>query len=218
MDNQEKSEESQGINMEIQGPFRNAKDITLASSSPRRQRLLASLGIHFHVISSNVREKKGIKDSKFEMVAIENAINKAKSVKEKVYNGVILAADTIVILENKILGKPRDEKEGLSMLKLLSGKVHDVITGCCLLDLDKDKENIFFVKSEVKIAKFEESILDAYVSTKEGLDKAGCYAVQGVGSFLVEWIKGSYTNVVGLPLKETVEALLKIGAIKIERR
>ncbi len=203
--------------MELQGPFRNAKEITLASSSPRRQRLLASLGINFYVISSNAKEKKEAKDSKFELLAIENAINKARSVKEKVYSGVILAADTIVILENKILGKPKDEKECLSMLKLLSGKVHEVITGCCVLDLDENREDTFFVKSEVKIAKFEESILSAYIATKEGLDKAGCYAVQGIGSFLIEWIKGSYTNVIGLPLKETVEALLRIGAIKIEK-
>lgn len=203
--------------MELQGPFRNAKEITLASSSPRRQRLLASLGINFYVISSNAKEKKEAKDSKFELLAIENAINKARSVKEKVYSGVILAADTIVILENKILGKPKDEKECLSMLKLLSGKVHEVITGCCVLDLDENREDTFFVKSEVKIAKFEESILSAYIATKEGLDKAGCYAVQGIGGFLIEWIKGSYTNVIGLPLKETVEALLRIGAIKIEK-
>ena len=203
--------------MEVRGPFRNLRNIILASSSPRRQRLLASLGIYFDVIPSRVKEKTFAPDMNFEKLALENAINKAEDVKKRAYNrGVIIAADTIVVLDNKVLGKPKDEKDGVDILRFLTGKTHEVITGCCFLDLEKDVKETFCVKSKVKIALFDEKILKSYVNTKEGLDKAGCYAVQGVGAFLVESIEGSYTNVVGLPLKETVDVLLKMGAITVE--
>ncbi len=202
--------------MNIRGPFRNIKYITLASSSPRRQRLLASLGIYFDVVPSGIEEDKYDPDKSFEDFSLNNAIKKAEVVVTNIRKGVVISADTIVVIDKKVIGKPKDENDALNTLKLLSGRIHRVITGCCFWDIDEGRKEIFTVESEVKIASFPDFVLAGYVNTKEVLDKAGSYAVQGVGAFLVEWIRGSYTNVVGFPLKETVDTLLKLGAIKVE--
>ncbi len=199
-----------------QGPFRNKKNIILASRSPRRQRLLTSLGIYFEVTPSRIKEEKEA-PSPEEMV-LTNARKKVMDVHKGV-KGVILGADTCVVLEDSILGKPRDHEEALCMLKSLRGRWHQVFTGCFLLDNTRSpfQEKNFVVQSRVFISPLPEEVIEAYIATSDPFDKAGSYGIQGIGSFLVKEIQGSYTNVVGLPLTEVVEALIDMEAIYAAR-
>ncbi len=199
----------------IRGPFNNLKEIILASASPRRQYLLSLLGIHFEVKESHVREiEKGHMPHD---LAILNARNKAEYILRTRYRGVIIGADTIVVFKGKILGKPRDKEDAYFTLKRLSGNWHEVITGCYIIDNSNESKQIeqFFVNSMVFLDKMDDDIIRKYIETKEPMDKAGSYAVQGVGSFFVKEIKGSYTNVIGLPLNEVVTSLLRLKAITV---
>ena len=199
----------------IRGPFNNLKEIILASASPRRQYLLSLLGIHFEVKESHVREiEKGHMPHD---LAILNARNKAEYILRTRYRGVIIGADTIVVFKGKILGKPRDKEDAYFTLKRLSGNWHEVITGCYIIDNSNESKQIeqFFVNSMVFLDKMDDDIIRKYIETKEPMDKAGSYAIQGVGSFFVKEIKGSYTNVIGLPLNEVVTSLLRLKAITV---
>jgi septum formation protein len=131
---------------------------------------------------------------------------------------VVIAADTIVVLEGEILGKPRDAEAAFAMLSVLSGKSHSVITGCAILDGAADAPRLFAVESRVHMWPCPPEALLAYARSPEPLDKAGAYAVQGVGAVLVRSIKGSWSNVVGLPLAELLEELLALGAIAAPRK
>jgi len=199
----------------IKGPFKNTKNIILASKSPRRQYLLSLLGIHFEVCVSNVKEIMSGADP--EELVLLNAKNKAQDILKKKINGVIIGADTAVVLDTEILGKPKNMKDAFNTLKKLMGKWHKVITGCYLIDNTNEQEQVeqFLVKSEVFLNKMNDYIVENYIKTKEPMDKAGSYAIQGAGAFLVKEIKGSYTNVVGLPLTEIVNSLLKLKAITV---
>lgn len=126
---------------------------------------------------------------------------------------VVIAADTIVVLDNRILGKPRDPAHALSMLRALRGRTHQVITGCALV-VPRSAFHTFAVRSSVTFWQCPDSLLTAYATCGEPLDKAGAYAVQGKGAFLAERIEGSWSNVVGLPLAELVRHLLALGAIE----
>ncbi len=196
----------------LQGPFRNKKHIVLASKSPRRQRLLTSLGIYFEVVPSKIKEEKEGRSP--EEIVKKNALKKATHI-AKERQGVIIGADTIVVIEGKVLGKPQDKADALATLCSLMGKWHEVITGCHLIDnsISPWRKINFVNSSRVYIERVSRETLEAYISTTEPLDKAGSYAVQGIGAFLVKKIEGSYTNVVGLPLTEMVQALQKLGAI-----
>ena len=196
-----------------QGPFRPRMDIVLASKSPRRQALLSLLGLSFYVLPSKIKEPPPASGQCPEEYATYLANLKAEDVCQRRSDCLILAADTIVVLGKKILGKPRTEDHALEMLQNLSGQTHEVITGVTLLCKQKQINISFTCKSSVTIAKFPENVLKGYVQTGEPMDKAGAYGIQGVGAFLVQKISGSYTNVVGLPLTELVEHLDKIGAI-----
>jgi septum formation protein len=132
----------------------------------------------------------------------EIARQKAKEVFLKHKEALVLAADTVVVLNGEILGKPRDEAEALRMLMKISGKTHQVITSVCLMD-DR-KTEVFSSITEVVMRAYGEAEASAYVQTKEVLDKAGAYAIQGLGALLVEKINGDYYTVMGLPLAETV--------------
>jgi septum formation protein len=131
---------------------------------------------------------------------------------------VVIAADTIVVLEGAILGKPRDAEAAFAMLSALSGKSHSVITGCAILDGAADAPRVFAVESRVSMWPCPREALLAYAHSPEPLDKAGAYAVQGAGAFLVRSIKGSWSNVVGLPLAELIQELLALGAIAAPRK
>lgn len=201
---------------ESQGPFRNRKDIILASGSPRRQRLLASLGVHFLVQPSSEQEPEPLPEQDPAEYSQKMARLKAASAAGKQKKAVILAADTIVILEGKILGKPVDFSQALEILRRLNGAIHQVITGCCLLDTISGQEKVFAVSSKVAMGHVQDEILQGYVWSQKPLDKAGSYGIQDLGGALIRSIQGSYSNVVGLPMHEVLEALLELEALHLE--
>ena len=198
-----------------QGPFRPCRPITLASASPRRQALLTELGLHFHVQPSSLTEPApGPEQPPGEYVQ-SMAQCKARIVARHKKPGIILAADTVVVAGQRILGKPESSAHALSMLTELNASTHQVLTGCCLLDpQDEGRMHTYVVVTEVTFSSHSQEILAAYVHTGEPWDKAGGYAIQGAGAFLVSHVHGSYSNVVGLPLNETVAALLQLQAIE----
>ena len=202
-------------NSQCTGPFRTAAPLILASSSPRRKRLLAGVGLSFVVKPAGVKEPCPLPRQSPSVYAEENAFLKAADVAPKAGDGLVLGADTIVVVDEVILGKPKDDKEALKMLVSLAGRWHRVITGCAIIWPRKKMEKRFSVASRVFIADLGQKVIESYIKTGEGRDKAGSYGVQGIGSFLVKRINGSYTNVVGLPISETIKNLLEIGFLEV---
>jgi septum formation protein len=191
------------------------KPLILASASPRRQHLLTSLGLYFEVHPSRLPEpafsSTGLSVTEY---PVSMAEEKAGDVQKRKVRGIILAADTAIHLEGEVLGKPSSPDDALETLLRLGGRTHEVITGCCLLDTDSGRKETFFAVTQVTLASYPEAVLRAYIASGEPADKAGSYAIQGIGSFLVSSIHGSFSNVVGLPLPETVQALLALEAIR----
>jgi len=187
----------------------------LASASPRRRELLGQIGFVFEVIPALVEEVPGQgREPAEETVRI--ALDKAAWVATRQPPGRwVLGVDTIVVVDCEILGKPADEEDAVRMLKMISGRKHRVITGWVIVKSPDEVARKGFMESIVEIKKMDEQTIRAYVKTGEPMDKAGAYAVQGIGSFMVKAVQGSYTNVVGLPLCEVVEALEEIGAARI---
>lgn len=179
------------------------KKIILASASPRRRELLTTAGIEFEVLVSEADETipEGTAPKEAAMMTAEK---KALAVAEKC-DGTVIGADTIVVIEDRILGKPKDEADAADMLRFLSGREHEVITGVCITDGEKTEK--FAQVSKVRFYELTEDEIAAYVATKEPMDKAGSYGIQGKGCVLVESIEGDYFNIVGLPVAETVRAL-----------
>jgi septum formation protein len=186
------------------------KEIILASASPRRKELLEKLGFKFTVEPGNCEEDIDSELEPHEVVR-QLSILKAKSVATSYNNAVIIAADTIGLIGNKILGKPHTENEARKMLNAINGKPHTVITGFTVLDTATNKILTNTVDTKVYIKKLTHQEIDAYVKTGEPLDKAGAYAIQGLGAVIVEKIEGDYYNVMGLPLNSLVEALKEFG-------
>lgn len=172
--------------------------------------MLRALGVAFEVMPSNLAE--GYHDGEEPAKAAWRlAAEKAWEVAERFPERLVLAADTLVVVNGQMLGKPRDLQEARQMLKQLRGRCHEVITGFCLVNRAKGRVIKDVVRSQVKIKAFSSEQLEDYLKSGEPLDKAGAYAIQGLGSFLVEWVRGSYTNVVGLPLAEVRKALRDMG-------
>ena len=194
--------------------FRTKKHIILASNSPRRREFLSSLGIEFDVIPADVDEKLLPGETFREHVA-RLSIEKSKRVSRENTDAFVLGADTLVVIGGKPLGKPNDEDEATEMLRTISGKTHTVLSGYCVVDGGTGEMKTGVVETEVTIKGLTAGEIEAYVSTHESMDKAGSYAIQGIGSFMVSEIHGSYTNVVGLPVPEVVGALLDLGAIEM---
>ncbi len=140
---------------------------------------------------------------------------KASEVGERFPDCWVIGADTIVYINNSILGKPKNRDEAIKMLKKLSGREHWVITGFSIQNIKKNKKAHDSIKTAVKMKTLSPVEIDWYATTKEPFDKAGGYAIQGIGAFMIESIQGSYTNVVGLPLCEVLEALIRLGAVRI---
>ena len=186
----------------------------LASKSPRRSEMLMNLGFDFDVVPSGVEESPLPGESPQEHV-IRLAEAKALDVGNRYPDRWVIAADTIVLINGSILGKPKDEEEALQMLSRLCGREHFVLTGFSAHHLGKGKGGSQAVETAVKMKPLLLAEMKWYVSTGEPYDKAGAYAIQGIGSFMIESIRGSYTNVVGLPLCELVEMLDRLGAITI---
>jgi septum formation protein len=204
------------IDFDRRGPFRPALPLVLASASPRRQRLLASLGLSFEVVPSPFEEPMPSQGQDPAEYALATATLKGNAIAQARPDAVVLAADTIVVLKNplRILGKPRDHAEAVAMLEQLCTGPHKVITGCALF-LPGGASRTYCSTTDVVMDAPAPGALEAYARTGEPMDKAGAYAIQGIGGFLVREIRGSSTNVIGLPLNETVHALLEAGAIRL---
>jgi septum formation protein len=208
-------------------PFIEKKNpLVLASASPRRKRLLTQVGLPFRSETSHVTEEGPSRDPA--QAACRLAEKKAREVYSWIGGSWVLGADTIVVIDSTrsqipeahiespatILGKPTDKKDACHMLRLLSGREHNVITGFCILDPSGEPAHSEAVSTRVHIKALSDPEIDAYVNTKEPFGKAGSYAIQGIGSFMVKSISGSYANVVGLPLSALIKALVAVGAIE----
>ncbi len=192
----------------ISSPLKTIGKLILASASPRRKSLLQELGLDFEIIEAQVEEKPVAGESPQDFV-MRAACDKAGDVARENVASWVLGADTVVVHGGRILGKPGDAEEALSVLQTLAGQKHLVHTGFCLMNGKDDVLISRVVTTEVWFYPFSRDIAAAYVATGESLDKAGAYGIQGSGGFLVERINGSYSNVVGLPLAEVVEELLR---------
>lgn len=203
------------------GAYRTLSALVLGSSSPRRRELLGSLGLEFEVCPSNAPEPPPLPGEDPEAYARRMARNKTMDVAALYPDATVLGADTIVVLPGEpgtdalVLGKPVDEADARAMLARLSGRSHLVITGCCLALPGKPEPLCFAISTEVFMRASTSEELAAYAATGEPSDKAGAYAIQGLGAFLVERVSGSYTNVVGLPVTQCASALLEHGIIDV---
>ncbi|BAH76673.1 Maf family protein [Solidesulfovibrio magneticus] len=180
--------------------------LILASASPRRRELLALAGVPFDIVVSPAQEPAPDVNEHPAAYAARMARLKAAAVAEAHPEAVVLGADSVVAVGETILGKPADAADAMRMLRLLSGRGHQVVTGCALFAPGREPE-IFTVATEVTMGVVPDDRLAAYVATGEPMDKAGAYAIQGGAAAFVTTICGSYTNVVGLPLAEVVEIL-----------
>ncbi len=196
---------------------RHSPLLILASASPRRQELLKSAGVPLKVIPSHADERF-FRGEQPERHVLRLAREKAREVAEQFPGRWVLAADTVVVIGDRVLGKPKDPKDAGRMLRLLSGRQHRVITGYCLLQSAGRKGKEGHVTTRVFFKPLTPAEIRWYISTREPFDKAGGYAIQGRGAFMVKRIVGSYTNVVGLPLCEVLDALQKVGAAEIYER
>ena len=196
----------------MEGGFHTNCPLVLASASPRRSRFLKELGLAFTVQPAMVDEKNSHGESP-ENFVLRLAGEKARSVARDNPGACILAADTIVVLDRQILGKPLDRADAEKMLTKMAGRWHDVVTGYCLCRIADRLLVQRVVTTKVLFRDFGADLCRAYVLTGEPLDKAGSYGLQGRGGFLVERIDGSYSNVIGLPVAEVVADLLKFGII-----
>ena len=184
--------------------------IILASASPRREELLRALGVAFRVVPS-LAEEGGLPSDGTECRAETLALRKATEVATRVGEGLVLGADTIVECDGRLLGKPRSPDEARWFLRQLSGRGHLVVTGLALVQADGWRIETGHEVTEERVRPLTGEEIDAYVQTGEPLDKAGGYAIQGAAGTFVESIKGSFTNVVGLPLGRLRSLLLRFG-------
>ena len=181
----------------------------LASNSQRRQEILKDAGFNFKVITSNIEEisdKKNITER-----ILDIAEKKLEQIAKNNINEFVLAADTVVELDGKILGKPKNREEAFRFLKSLSGKVHRVITAYVFKNISKNILIREVVVSEVKFFDLDDDTINWYLDTDEPFDKAGAYGIQGYGRILVEKINGDYYSIMGFPISNFLENLRKIG-------
>lgn len=195
----------------------NHPRLVLASGSPRRRDLLERLGLRFEVMVSDVDESIDSSDPAFVVEDLAEAKARAVGVQAAIARSVdsspllVLGADTIVVLDNEILGKPRDKADAVRILRQLSGRSHQVFTGVSLVQLPENKVRTIHTVTDVHFRDLDLSEIEAYVETGEPMDKAGAYALQGIASAFVRKIEGCYTNVIGLPVPDTVALLREHG-------
>lgn len=180
--------------------------IVLASGSPRRKEILENMNLKFDIIKSEIEETTIENESPKDLVK-RLSYEKAYDIASKNLDSIVIGADTVVVLDNNVLGKPKDEDEAFNMLKQMSGKEHDVITGVSILCLDLKKEICDYCVSKVKFKDLSDEEIYSYIKTGECMDKAGAYGIQGLGGLLVEYIKGDYFNIVGFPISSATEIL-----------
>ncbi|MFZ5948246.1 MAG: Maf family protein [Stygiobacter sp.] len=184
--------------------------ITLASKSPRRRKLLKSLGLKFRSISVDLNED--ILDGEHPILTVKRlSFHKLELAKNKIKSGIIITADTIVVLNKEIIGKPKNEKDAFNILKKLSGKTHIVYTGFAIENVDNQKKIIDYEKTKVTFRVLSDDEINEYIKSGSPMDKAGAYGIQDdYGALFVSKIKGCYYNVVGLPLQKLFINLKKI--------
>lgn len=190
-------------------------EIILSSSSPRRRFLLGLVRIKHRVVAPRVREHDHAHENPVRHV-LRLASLKAHSGKGRVKRGIILGADTVVVMDGDILGKPRNKGDARRMLRRLSGRWHTVYTGLAVVDAASGIESAGYERTSVKIREMTDGEIDAYIATGEPMDKAGSYGIQGYGAAIVERVRGCYFNVVGLPLVRLL-CVVKDLKKKIER-
>jgi len=210
--------------------------LVLASASPRRKELLEKVGFSVKAMSVPIEESPRPEEgpeayvkrmARGKVLAVVQRIQEtlypepeatarlARTYSRETPLRWVLGADTAVVLGNEVLGKPADHAHAAAMLSHLQGNEHVVITGFCLYDMRKSKEGIQAVHTLVRLKRMTPAEIEKYLSIGESMDKAGAYAIQGVGAYLVEGITGSYTNVVGLPLCQVIEMMEEMGATDV---
>ena len=194
------------MTISISSPF------ILASASPRREELLRSVGLKFKILPASVNEDYMDGETPRQHVR-RLSQDKARALAHKYPDAWVLGADTIVVIDDLILGKPKNKKQAQQMLERLSGREHKVFTGFTLARTTSKITKTTVVQSAVKFKPINAEEMEWYISCDEPYDKAGGYAVQGKGAYFIKAIRGSYTNVIGLPLCEVLEELKKLDAI-----
>jgi septum formation protein len=184
--------------------------IILASSSPRRRELLQGLGIAFSIRNSDVDETTAPDMAPQEIVE-SLALRKAREIAKQESDGLVIGADTIVVLDGRVLGKPVDEADAFRMLKSLQGRDHTVYSGIAIIDVKSGREEVAHRSTLVHIRALSDHEIRSYIATREPMDKAGSYAIQGIGATIVDEIKGDYFTVVGLPLNLAAAMLARFG-------
>jgi septum formation protein len=188
--------------------FTTIAPLILASSSPRRQQMLRTMGLDFSIAPAEVDETPRPGDTP-QAFASRMAAAKARTVASSRPDAWVLGADTVVILDGVILGKPKDRDDALAILRLLVGRTHQVLSAICLCSLAQGIEQTEVDSTEVTFTAATDQLLKAYIATGEPLDKAGAYGIQGAGAFLVRRIEGSCANVIGLPIDRVIALLLR---------
>lgn len=189
-------------------------NIILASASPRRKEILENTKLKFDIIKSDIDEIILEKEAPIQAV-MRLAFEKSMDIASKNEDDLIIAADTVVVLDENILGKPKDKEESYNMIRSLSGRNHEVITGISLVNLGLNKKIIDYVVSTVKFKELSDEDIKDYIHTNESLDKAGAYGIQGYGAMLVEKIQGDYFNIVGLPISKLSDLLKEHFSINL---
>ena len=186
--------------------------LILASASPRRKELLEQIGLTFRIVPSNIEETPGPAETPEELV-IRLSLGKARDIAARpdINSRWIIGSDTVVVSGQQILGKPVDDRDAAAMLRQLSGTSHLVVSGFAIIDRLQQRQHSEAVTTRVHFRHLTEEEITGYIATREPTDKAGAYAIQGIGACFVSGIEGSYTNVVGLPLCRLTLALKKFG-------
>ena len=186
--------------------------LLLASNSPRRRELLLEARFNFEIFAPRVAERFDV-DLTLRELTTFNAMRKAMAAARLRPKDVVLAADTLVAVDDRVLGKPKDKDEAVAMLQRLSGRAHEVCTSVFICHLAEAKSTSFHEISRVQFCRLSRDRIDNYLARVNPLDKAGAYAAQGFGSEIIKKIDGSFTNVVGLPMKRTIAALAEFGVV-----
>jgi len=186
------------------------RKLILASASPRRKKILELTGLKFSIDAGDYEEDMSLRLKPHQLAKFLSS-EKAKTIAAKYTNALVIAADTFIVFKDHLMGKPNTREEARRMLTLLSGKAHSVITGFTIIDTNTKKKLSRSVETKVYFRKMTVQEIEAYIKTGEPLDKAGAYAIQGIGAIIVKKIEGDYFNVMGLPLSSLTEALKKFG-------
>lgn len=188
------------------------KRLVLASASPRRKKLLKQIGLEFEVLPTNIEEKLNPRLKplhQVESLSLQKAI--AATALKEAKNAIILAADSMVAIDDEVLGKPKDVKDAKRMLKKLSGRDHSIVTGFTLIDTETKKKVTRSVETKVWFKKLTAQEISAYIARAKPFDKAGAYGIQELAAVFVEKIEGDYQGAVGLPLFALAKELKKFG-------